>query len=71
MDKLSISRFKGMDVENLSPEDNIDYHLARLMNLLIEELELALPNERQFARMRYKVMALLHEIREDMQGAGT
>lgn len=65
-DSLSINRFKDLDITKLTKEEFIDFALAKLMNVIIQKLEVAIFNDRVFSRAKYDVMAEIWKTREEL-----
>ena len=70
---LSINQFKNketgefVDIETLNDEKKINFILSKLMNNVIENLEMSIHNDRIFSRSRYQVMKDFHAAREELQ----
>lgn len=70
-DVLSINRFKGpdgkIDINKLSEEDFTAYTFSSLMNRVIEILEMAVTETRQFNRAKYEIMKEFHSTFENYE----
>ncbi len=66
-DSLSMGRFRDINIEDLTPEEHIDYVLAKLMQATIQKLEGSIQSDRIFQRTKYDVMAAFWASREELQ----
>ena len=65
-DRLSWSRFRNVNLEDLTAEEYADFVFSHMMNQIIERLESAVPNDRVFKRLKYDVMAIIHSSRAEL-----
>jgi hypothetical protein len=64
---LSIGRFKDMKSDDLTDSDFRDYILAKLMQTVMQRLEVAIVSDRMFARTRTDVMSAFWTAREEFE----
>jgi hypothetical protein len=65
-ESLSVNRFRDRDISTLSDEEYQDYVLAKLMQSVIQTLEVAIHNDRIFNRSRFTVFTEFWQAREDL-----
>jgi len=63
---LSIAKFRdktgNLDVSKIiTDKDKIEFELAKLMNKILDVLQISIGNERQFKSARYEVLHGFHE----------
>lgn len=69
-DALSINRFKGRDISELTEDEYSDYVLAKLMQETIQSLEGSIPSDRMYDRAKYNVMSAFWQARELLVSRG-
>jgi|GEM_PF-6247652 len=70
---LSITTYKDaqgnlIDPTTLSEEEKTAYHMAVLLNNVIQVLEMAVSNDRIFTRSKFEIMKKFHSALEDISG---
>jgi hypothetical protein len=55
-----------MDLTKLSDSEHTDWVFAKLMNSIIEKLEMTVQSDRIYGRLKHEVLIAFHEARDEM-----
>jgi hypothetical protein len=64
-DALSISRFRDKVIETLSVEDHTDYVLAKLLQSVLQRLEVSIQSDRIYSRTKFDILTAFWDARDE------